>query len=189
MRKLHLTHIAFIFSTALSVALISCQDLSEFDTQQIDQVLQADKIGSSESWGFRLNLMDEGRKVLDLEASYAKFVENNEESFTEISGPIFITIYDEATGELQSTITCDSALYRSSVGVFEMYYNVEINTTEEKILRSDYLKWQRFQDRMSTPLFVTFIAPPDSISALGFEGNTDLSEYTLNEGGGTVVID
>ena len=79
MRKLHLTHIAFIFSTALSVALISCQDLSEFDTQQIDQVLQADKIGSSESWGFRLNLIDEGRKVLDLEASYAKFVENNGE--------------------------------------------------------------------------------------------------------------
>ena len=189
MRKLHLTHIAFIFSTALSVALISCQDLSEFDTQQIDQVLQADKIGSSESWGFRLNLMDEGRKVLDLEASYAKFVENNEESFTEISGPILITIYEEATGELQSTITCDSALYRSSVGIFEMYYNVEINTMEEKVLRSDYLKWQRFQDRMSTPLFATFITPPDSISALGFEGNTDLSEYTLNEGGGIVVID
>ena len=70
-----------------------------------------------------------------------------------------------------------------------MYYNVEINTTEEKVLRSDYLKWQRFQDRMSTPLFVTFIASTDSISALGFEGNTDLSEYTLNEGGGTVVID
>ena len=29
----------------------------------------------------------------------------------------------------------------------------------------------------------------NGISALGFEGNTDLSEYTLNEGGGTVVID
>ena len=181
MNKLHLTHIAFIFCTSFCVALISCQDLSEFDTQQIDQVLQANKIGSSESWGFRLNLMDEGRKVLDLEAGYAKFIENNKESFTEISGPILITIYDEATGELQSTITCDSALYRSSVGIFEMYYNV--------VLRSDYLKWQRFQDRISTPLFVTFIAPPDSISALGFEGNTDLSEYTLNEGGGTVVID
>ncbi len=132
MKELHLTHIAFIFCTAFSVTLLSCQDLSEFDTQQIDQVLQADKIGSSESWGFRLNLMDEGRKVLDLEASYAKFVENNEESFTEISGPILITIYDEATGELQSTITCDSALYRSSVGVFEMYFKVEINTTEKK---------------------------------------------------------
>ena len=56
-------------------------------------------------------------------------------------------------------------------------------------MRSDYLKWKRFQDLMSTSLFVTFIAPPDSISALGLEGNTDLSEYTLNEGGGTVVID
>ena len=100
MNKLHLTHIAFIFCTAFCVALFSCQDLSEFDTQQIDQALQADKIGSSESWGFRLNLMDEGRKVLDLEASYAKFVENSEESFTEISGPILITIYDEDNGQI-----------------------------------------------------------------------------------------
>ena len=178
-----------IVCALLSLVLLSCQDLSDFDTQQIDQVLQADKIGSSESWGFHLNLMDEGRKVLDLEASYAKFVENSEESFTEISGPILISTYEEATGKLQSIITCDSALYRSTVGIFEMYHNVEISTTEEKVLRSDYLKWQRFQDRISTPLFVTFIAPPDSISALGFEGNTDLSEYTLNEGGGTVVID
>ena len=31
------------------------------------------KIGSTESWGFRLNLIDEGRKVLDLQADYAKF--------------------------------------------------------------------------------------------------------------------
>lgn len=183
------SHTAFIFCVVFGLIITSCQDLSEFDAQQIDQALQADKIGSSESWGFRLNLIDEGRKVLDLEANYAKFIEDDEESLTEISGPIIITIYDEETGKLQSTITCDSALYRSSVGVFEMFRSVEINTTQKKILRSDYLKWQRFQDRMSTPLFVTFIAPPDSISALGFEGNTDLSEYTLNEGGGTVVID
>ena len=67
--------------------ITSCQDLSEFDTQQIDEALQADKIGSSESWGFRLNLIDEGKKVLDLQANYAKFVENDEESVTEISGP------------------------------------------------------------------------------------------------------
>ena len=189
MKYIRISHTALIFCVVFGLVITSCQGLSEFDTQQIDQALQADKIGSNESWGFRLNLIDEGRKVLDLQADYAKFVENDEESVTEISGPILITVYDEETGNLQSTITCDSALYRSPVGVFEMFSSVEINTTQKKILRSDYLKWQRFQDRMSTPLFVTFIAPPDSISALGFEGNTDLSEYTLNEGGGTVVID
>ncbi len=189
MKVFQIANNTFIVFALFSVVLLSCQDLSEFDTKQIDQVLHADKIGSSESWGFRLNLIDEGRKVLDLEANYAKFVEDNQESFTEISGPILINVYNEETGDLQSIITCDSALYRSSVGVFEMFSSVKINTTQKKILRSDYLKWQRFQDRMSTPLFVTFIAPPDSISALGFEGNTDLSEYTLNKGGGTVVID
>ena len=68
----------FIVNALLSVVLLSCQDLSEFDTKQIVQVLHADKIGSSESWGFRLNLIDEGRKVLDLEANYAKFIEDNE---------------------------------------------------------------------------------------------------------------
>ena len=76
---------------------------------------------------------------------------------------------------------------KSSVGIFEMYYNVEINTMEEKVLRSDYLKWQRFQDQMASPICNLYCSS-DSISALGFEGNTDLSEYTLNRGG-TVVID
>ena len=182
-------HSFYLMVALLLLAGINCENLSEFDNQQISEALNPDRLQSSESWGFELQLIDEGRNVLDLMGDYAVFTENNEESFTEISGPITIHLFDQLTGELSSTITCDSALYKSSVGVFEMYGSVEIITVEEKILRSEYLKWQRKQDRVSTPEFVTFISPPDSIAAMGFEGNSDLSEYTLNEGGGKVVID
>lgn len=173
----------------LLLAGSNCDQLSEFDNQQITQALNPERLQSSESWGFELHLIDEGRNVLDLVGDYALFTENNEESFTEISGPITIHLFDRESGDLSSTITCDSALYKSNVGVFEMYGQVEIITVDDKILRSEYLKWQRKQDRVSTPEFVTFISPPDSIAAMGFEGNSDLSEYTLNEGGGKVVIE
>lgn len=34
-----------------------------------------------------------------------------------------------------------------------------------------------------------FYIPPDSIAANGFYGNSNLTNYTLNEGGGKVVIE
>ena len=82
----------------------------------------------------------------------------------------------------------DSAVYLSKTATFKLYGNVRVHTVDGKRLRSSYLQWERDIDKISTPEFVIFISPPDSIAANGFFGDTDLTKYTLNEGGGTVVI-
>jgi hypothetical protein len=70
-----------------------------------------------------------------------------------------------------------------------MFGNVKVETDDNKRLMSNYLKWERNDDKVSTTEFVTFISPPDSITAIGFFGNSDLTEYTLNQASGQVVID
>ena len=80
-------------------------------------------------------------------------------------------------------------IYRPDDEIFEMYHNVIVKTQEGRELRSDFLLWERKKDMVSTPEFVIFISPPDSIAAYGFYGNSDLTNYTLNEGGGQVVIE
>lgn len=134
-----------------------------------------------------MEIIEDGWLRLRLSGSYALTIQNEHDHSTRIKGPVHIRIFDE-NGQIDTVVDADSALYRPAVSEFEMFGNVKVQASEGKILYSDYLKWQRILDRVSTPEFVIFISPPDSIAANGFIGNTNLSNYTLNEGGGRVII-
>ena len=167
---------------------ISCSRLSEYDTQQVNLALGDSLLNSTESWGFSMNIIEGGVLRMNMNGSYSYNIQQNGENQTRIRCPVLIYIYDEL-GSLESTVVCDSAYYEPDEGRFEMFENVEVATEDGKNLRSEYLLWERNIDKVSTPEFVIFISPPDSIAANGFYGNSDLTNYTLNEGGGKVVID
>lgn len=181
-----------LFKSILFISIaffwISCSDLSEYDTQQVELALGDSLLNSTESWGFSMNIIEGSKVRMNMNGSYSYNIQQNGENQTRISGPVLIYIYDEA-GDLESTVVCDSAFYEPDRGRFEMFNNVEVVTIDGKNLRSDYLMWERKIDKVSTPNFVIFISPPDSIAATGFYGNSDLTNYTLNEGGGKVVIE
>tara|TARA_R110000868_G_scaffold37111_4_gene131353 strand:+ start:42888 stop:43439 length:552 start_codon:yes stop_codon:yes gene_type:complete len=170
------------------LGIIHCTKLSEYDSKQIQQALADSLLSTTESWNVDINLIEDGFLILNLKGKYAFTIKTSELHETRISGPVQIKIYKE-NGILESTVTCDSALYKPSDSIFEMFGKVKVNTSDGRKLRSDYLKWERNLDQVSTPEFVIFISPPDSIAANGFFGDTDLTNYTLNEGGGQVVLD
>ncbi len=175
-----------LFFTALY--LISCSGLSEYDSEQVELALGDSLLNSTESWGFSMNIIEAGVLRMNMNGAYSYNIQQNGENKTSIRGPVLIKIYSE-DGTLESTVVCDSAYYEPDEGRFQMFENVDVTTEDGKNLRSEYLLWERNIDKVSTPEFVIFISPPDSIAANGFYGNTDLTNYTLNEGGGKVVIE
>lgn len=168
--------------------LFTCTELSEYDNQQIRRALGDSLLNSTKSWGIDMNLYEEQQLIMNLRGSEALSVKGPDRSETRISGPVSITIYAE-DGSIRSEVYSDSALYLPENIVFEMFGDVAVKTNDGKKLYSEYLKWERISDRVSTDQFVTFISPPDSITAVGFFGNSNLTEYTLNEASGEVVID
>ena len=178
----------YIFS--LILVFTSCNELTEFETRQVDQALgKIDTLfNSTESWNLDMNMIEENTIRLNLRGSYSYNIRKEDETETRISGPVFIDIFDE-NGVLESHVYCDSAVYRPDDELFEMYHNVVVKTEGGRELRSDFLLWERKKDMVSTSEFVIFISPPDSIAANGFYGNSNLTNYTLNEGGGQVVIE
>ena len=170
------------------LVVLSCSNLSEYDNQQIREALADSILSTTESWDIDMNIIEDGIRILKLKGSYAFTIKQTDLHETRISGPVFINIFKE-NGELESTVTCDSALYKPDEAQFEMFGEVRVITEDGRKLSSEYLKWERKIDKVSTSEFVIFISPPDSIAANGFFGNTDLTNYTLNEGGGQVVID
>ena len=179
----------FNFLLVLPVLLLfsACGELSEYDNQRIHEALQDSLLATTESKEIDMTILEKGVIKLNLKASYAKSYRDENVNQTELSGPVHIQIFDD-NGKIQTTVFSDSALYKPESVIFELFGHVVANTADGKSLRSEYLKWDRDMDRISTPEFVIFISPPDSIAANGFFGNTDLTDYTLNEGGGQAII-
>lgn len=167
---------------------VACSDLSDFEKHQVEQALGDSLLNSTESWGFSMDLLEDQALRMNMTGSYSYNIQRNGENITRITGPVHIKIFDE-NRQLESEVHCDSAIYEPEKEVFEMFKNVEVITHDGRILRSKHLVWHRKIDKVSTPEFVTFITASDSITAYGFDGNTDLTEYTLNQASGNFVTE
>lgn len=183
-----LAHCKVFFFALFVFSGCSGSELSDFENRQIEEALSDSLFTTTESWDINMDFLEAGILKLKLTGSYASSIKNENRNITKISGPVFIEIFDD-NGEIDTIVDADSAVYYPNRAEFEMYGNVYVQAPEGKKLSSNYLKWERNRDRVSTPEFVVFISPPDSIAAKGFFGNTDLTNYTLNEGGGRAVLD
>lgn len=167
---------------------ISCGELTEYENQQVQEALSDSLFTTTESWGISMEILEEEKLKLRLTGSYAAAIKSENRNITKIRGPVYIEIYNEE-GKPDTFVDADSAVHKPDESIFELFGNVRVQAPKGKRLYSNYLKWEREKDRVSTPEFVIFISPPDSIAAQGFFGNSDLTNYTLNEGGGRAVID
>jgi LPS export ABC transporter protein LptC len=184
---MHLPIRILLFSFLL-ILTAQCGDLSEFENQQVQTALNDSLFTTTESWGVNMEVMEEGELKLRLQGSYTATIKTENRNFTKISGPVFIEIFDEE-GDPKTNVESDSAVYQPDRSIFELYGNVYVEAPEEKRLWSEYLKWDRKTDRVSTPEFLTIVTPTDSITAIGLDGDSDLSNYVLREVTGETIVE
>lgn len=177
-----------IAGAVCTFSVFSCTDLSEFENEQIQEAFNDSLLTTTSSEQVEMEIIEEGILKLRLKASRTVSVSAENRNYTRISGPVYIDIFGDR-GQMEMQVESDSAVNYPNKSEFQLFGNVRVVTTDGRRLYSDFLKWQRPEDQVSTPGFVTFIDPPDSISAEGFYGKTDLTEYTLNKGGGKAIIE
>jgi LPS export ABC transporter protein LptC len=162
----------------ITLTFLSCTELSEYDSQQIQTVVNDSLITTTESWDVEMVLTQDGQKRIYIEGSYAINYQAEEDKRTNISGPVYVQIYD-STGAIESEAWSKRAIYLENQAEFELYDSVRVRTIDDRRLYSEFLKWTQNTDEISSPNFVTIITPTDSISGRGFEGLTDLTSYTI----------
>jgi len=145
-------------------------------------------MSTTETWGVDLQFLEDGYLKLNLKGSYASTIQNDDVNQTRIEGPIHISVFD-TTGAVESVVTSNRAVYYPEDSEFELFGAVEVQTKENRRLSSEYLKWERTKDQISSNQFVIIVTPTDSIAAQGFYGSSDLSNYTITEGSGETIID
>lgn len=163
----------------LSIAFSSCSELTESETQQVQEALNDTLLSSTESYNINMKLIEEeGATKVRIRGSYAATYNLDDMSETRIDGPVFVQIYD-SSGTVKTTATSEWAKYMAQQSQFELFGDVVVKTRNGRRLESEYLKWDQIENRISTPRFVVVVTPSDSIAGNGFEGSNDLSEYTI----------
>lgn len=179
--------IPFTLICCFSLSL-SCTELSEFDTSQIRTTMNDSLLVSTESWDVEMVLMQEGKTRILIEGSYAINYQTPDRKYSKIEGPVYVQIFDE-DGEVETEAWSKRAIYLENQAEFELFDSVRVHTADDGFLRSEYLKWSQQTDKISSPNFVIIITRTDSIAGRGFEGFTDLSEYTIIEPTGDFVVE
>ncbi len=170
---------SFLFAVFLFLLITQCTELTEYDNQRIKEALSDSLVTSSESKNISMDIIEDGSLMLNLKSSRALTISENRKKTTYLSGPVFISIYK--ADSLDTEVSADSAVYLPAEAQFELFGDVEVISKNGRSLFSDYLKWVREEDEVSTPGNVLIITETDSIAAVGFTGNTDLTNYTLTE--------
>lgn len=167
---------------------VSCSDLSQEDARKVSEALNDSLVSSTETWDLDMTLIEEGLKKVRVRGTYAATYNLPELKETQIEGPVFIDVYD-STGAVKTEVTSDRAIYRAEDAEFELFGNVQVDTRDNKHLESEYLKWNQDDNNISTPEFVIIITPTDSLAGNGFEGTSDLENWSLKQPKGRVVVD
>lgn len=186
---LHKTYNALLLSIILGLTTaVSCSDLSQRDTEKVNEALNDSLVSSTETWDLDMILIEEGIKKVRVKGSYAATYNLPELKETRIKGPVYIDVFD-STGAVKTEVKSDRAVYRAEESEFELFGNVRVDTRDNRHLESEYLKWNQADNNISTPQFVIITTPQDSIAGSGFTGTADLSSYTIKEPKGRVIVD
>lgn len=184
----HKTLFLLCFSVLLTAALSSCGELSQEQAMQVDEALSDSLTSTTESWDVQMEIIEEGFKKMHLTGSYAATYTAKDSNSTRIKGPVDIMLYD-TTGAVTTNASCNRAIYNADKAIFELYGDVRVTTSDNRHLESEYLKWSQDSNQITTPKFVVITTPTDSIAGTGFEGTTDLTNYTIREPKGQVLVD
>lgn len=171
---------------AYLLVFFSCSKLTDADNQKIKEALSDSTFTTSYSKNVDMDILEDGMLKVNLKGAAAKTYTVDGNEFTALTGPVYISLFEGDT--LNSEVFSDSALYSNSHAAFELFGNVKVITKQGRRLNSSYLNWERNSDRISTNKDVIIVTQTDSINAKGLVGNSDLTNYTLNEVTGQTVI-
>lgn len=171
------------------LAISGCSDdLSPSESKEVNKALRDSLLSVTETWDPDLTLLEKGQKLIHLQGSYAASYDTDQLQETRIKGPVHLQVFD-SLGHVTTRVSSNRAVYKRENIVFEFFGNVMVNTRDNRHLESEYLKWDRENQSISSDQFVIITTPTDSIAGKGFEGTPDLSEYTIRQVSGQVQIE
>jgi LPS export ABC transporter protein LptC len=179
--------VPFIIILSFLVLSSACT-MSEYDRQAVQQALADSTDHTSETWGVKMDLMEDGVRFVQIISPYATTTESREETTTILRGPVKIQIRD-SSGTVETTVSANKATYYSRRSEFFLEGDVKVNTAGKRTLKTSSLTWFQFSREIKTEDYVTIVTPRDSINGQGLVGDDRLDSYTIGRVTGSFTIE
>ena len=175
----------FIF---YSLSLSSCGELSPEEEAQIRNALSDSLLTSTESWNVDMTIFEDSLRTVSISGNKAVKYHLKDRNYTEVTGSVKLKVYESAK-TIKTWVSCKRAKYYGEDAKFEFFGDVDVRTNDSLRLRTSYLRWEQYQDKIYSPDVVTITTPTDSISGVGFESDSDFNNYIIKESSGKVIIE
>jgi LPS export ABC transporter protein LptC len=182
------SHISRLFVASLVLTISACKPMSEYDREAITQALADSTVYATETWGVRMDIMEDGLRLIQISSPFATTIETHDGTETSLSGPLTIEVRD-TTGASETIVNSNKAVYKARQGIFKLSGNVVVSTVGNRVLRTEELTWNQHMRTIQTDRFVTITTAQDSIAGHGLSGDDRLETYIIERVTGNFTLE
>ena len=183
-----LTKWSYLLIICIILLMSTCMPISEYDRDAITQAMADSTIYGTETWGVRMEIMEDGLRLVQIVSPFASTIETHNGTETTLSGPVTIEVRD-SSGVAETMVNTDKAIYSARQGLFVLKGNVIVSTAGERVLRTEELTWNQHERTIKTDRFVTITTAQDSIAGHGLRGDDRLETYVIERVTGTFTLE
>jgi LPS export ABC transporter protein LptC len=171
--KTGFSEILMIVSVLLFLA--GCQKSSFRETA----VLTGDSLPVQEFHGnTTIYKFEEEHKAWELETQYIAKFQITERT---LIIPVDLVIYSKEEGS-NSTLIADTGMANKNMDVMEAMGNVVARSNDGKVLETDYIKWDKISNRITSDKFVKLVTEKgDVMTGIGFESDASLNHWKIHD--------
>jgi len=165
--------------------LFSCDKNSNTTTDQLRQKrIQSDAVGKK----INLYYTDSGKVKINLKSPLMLDYGNLSFPFRKFPDGVVVDFFENETNK--NRIEADSAIIYNSTNLVELRKNVKITTTDNVVLETDKLFWDRSIEWLYTEDNYTLTLKNGTVNhGVGFDANQNFTNFNSRNNSGTQVID
>tara|TARA_Y100001968_G_C19280425_1_gene678933 strand:+ start:212 stop:715 length:504 start_codon:yes stop_codon:yes gene_type:complete len=165
------------------VILVSCENSEE----NISSFIELDNLAIEELKESDIIYTENG--YLKVKVRSKKMERFNEiEERIELSGGVHFDFYKLDSTDSKSVLICDNAIINNSTNIMIANNNVVLRG-DNKELKSEKLIWDKQKDLVYTESEITIQTEDEIISGVGFNSNSDFTQYEIKKAKGIFSIE
>lgn len=174
----------FLKLFSLLAFLFSCENTQ----QNINQFVEGGELPVEVLTDSEIQYTENGLlKVRVTSKNMQRFIED--EDRIELSGGVHVDFYKLNQNSQKSKLFSENAIINNSKNLMIAINNVELKSTDNKILKTEELVWDKNQNLVYTDKNVQIQTDDEIISGKGFKSTPDFKEYEISQVTGTFYID
>jgi len=163
--------------------LVSCENSEE----NINTFIEVDTLAIEELKDSDIIYTENGYLKVKVRSKKMERFDEKEERIT-LSGGVHFDFYKlDSTGK-KSVLMCGNAIINNSKNIMIAKNNVVLRG-DNKELKSEELIWDKEKDLVYTESAITIQTDGEIISGVGFQSNSDFTEYEIKKAKGTFSIE